>query len=133
MSEITYRWVDGRDASEEDWERVESLLAAKGWMSLNQSTSRILMAEDASGTLLGFHVFQLIPYCGPLYVKPSARGTGVAEELADKMLTFLIDVQARGWLVTAESAHAEKLCVERGMKRVESPVYVMMDPGGTEV
>jgi len=133
MSEVIYRWIDGPDASVEDWDRIEGLLAAKGWMSLNRLTSRILMAEDADGVLLGFHVFQMVPYCGPLYVKPSVRGTGVAEELADKMLSFLIDVQARGWLVTAESTHAEKLCVARGMKRVESPVYVMMDPGGTEV
>jgi hypothetical protein len=132
ISDVRYPWIDGFDGDPKDWDRIESILAAKGWMSLNPPTSRILVAEDAKGELLGFHVFQMLPYCGPLYVRPSARGTGLAEDLADKMLDFLIEVKARGWLVTAESPHAEKLCIEHGMKRVDSPVYMMTFAGGVE-
>jgi hypothetical protein len=131
MSDVNYRWVDGPTATESDWSKIEDILASRGWMSLNRNTSRVLIAERDG--VMAFHVFQLVPFCGPLFVPPSMRGTGVAEELADKMLGFLTDIQARGWLVTAESQHAAKLCEERGMERVQSPVYVMVNPGGVEV
>ena len=126
------RWVDGPMATDADWDRIEGILAARGWMSLNRATTRILIAEDENG-IAGFHVFQMIPYCGPLYVRPSLWGTGLAENLADAMLDFLADVQARGWLVTAESPHAAHLCEERGMTKLTIPVYVMIGPGGMEV
>jgi hypothetical protein len=123
MSEVKYRWIDGRDASEEDWEKIESILIARGWMSLNRPTTRILVAEE-EGKLLGFTTLQLVPHAEPLWVAPSQRATGLAEDLADKMLEFLIEVKVRGWMVVADSPFAEKICKERGMLRVESPVYV---------
>lgn len=128
MDNISYRWIDGPTASDADWEKIESILASRGWMSLNRNTSRILVAER-DGTM-AFHVFQLLPYCGPMFVPLSMRGTGVAEELADQMVNFLGSVEARGWIVVADSPHAAKLCRERGMKELQSPVYVMVDPGG---
>lgn len=133
MSETNYRWVDGPSAMQEEWDRFESLMAARGWASLNRPTSRILVAENADGELLGFEVFQMVPYVGPLYVRPSERGTGLAEELSDKMLDFMANIQARGWIVTAESPYAEKICVDRGMTKVETPVYIMVPFGGVEV
>lgn len=134
MDEVTYRWLDGATAPDDDWSRIELILAARGWMSLNRQTSRILIAER-DGTLYGFHVFQLVPYAGPLWVAPSARGSGIAERLADDMLDFLATAQARGFIVTTESAHAEKLCEAHGMERMETPLYVMplAAPGGMEV
>lgn len=128
MNGVTFRWVDGPTASDEDWNKIEGVLALRGWMSLNRNTTRILVAEK--GDTMAFHVFQFVPYCGPLFVPPSMRGTGVAEELADKMMEFLADIQIRGWIVTAESPFAAKLCEDRGMTKVEQPVYVMMNPGG---
>jgi len=131
MSDITYRWVDGPTATDEEWSKIDDVLATRGWASLNRYTSRILIAER--GNEFAFHVFQLVPYCGPLYVPRSMRGQGIAEDLADKMMEFLVENNARGWLVTAESAHAAKLCETRGMMRVPCPVYVMPDIGGVEV
>jgi hypothetical protein len=82
---------------------------------------------------MAFHVFQFLPYCGPMFVPTSMRGTGVAEKLANDMVNFLTDIHARGWVVVADSPHSAKLCEARGMDKVESPVYVMMNPGGVEV
>jgi GNAT superfamily N-acetyltransferase len=132
MNDITTRWIDGPTASQEDWDAIEEMLASRGWMSLNRATSRILVKEEA-GQIIGFHVFQLVPFCGPLYVRPEYRGTTIAGELADEMLTFLTDAKARGWITTAANRHSEKLCEARGMKRLDEPVYVMGDPGGLEV
>jgi len=132
MSDTTTRWIDGPTASQEDWDAIEGVLATRGWMSLNRLTSRICVKERA-GEIIGFHVLQMVPVAGPLYVQPKYRGTGLAAELADDMLSFLVEIQARGWVVFVESAHAAKLCEERGMTKVEQPVYAMMQPGGVEV
>jgi len=124
-TDACYRWVDGRTASQEDWDKIENILAARGWLSLNRPTTRILVAEDASGELLGFICLQMVPHTEPLFVRPSQRGTGLAEELADRMLDFMMEIQARGWMVVADNPVAEKLCESRGMVKIESPVYVM--------
>lgn len=120
---ITYRWVNGIDASQAEWDRIESLLAVRGWMSLNRATSRIRIAQSHSGELLGFHVFQLIPSAGPLFVTPSARGSGIAEQLADDMVEFFVESSARGWIVVADNPAAARLCEARGMTKIASPIY----------
>jgi len=101
-------------------------------MSLSRATSRILVAEE-DGQIIAFNVWQLIPFAGPLYVDPEYRGTGIAVELADQMLTFLVDNKARGWIAAASNRHSQKLCESRGMTKIETPVYAMGDPGGIEV
>jgi hypothetical protein len=127
--EVGYRWVDGPTCTQEDWDAIETVLVERGWMSLNRATTRILFAEDGAGALVGFHVFQLIPYCGPLYVVAEARGTGIAEKLADEMLDFLAEVHVRGFITVADSPHSQKLCKMRGMTEIESPVFAMGGKG----
>ena len=122
--EVTYRWIDGPTATQEEWDRFEDILVARGWMSLNRPTSRVLVAEDEHGDLLGFFVMQLVPHTEPLWVRPSKRGSEIAEILADKMLTFMLEVQARGWMLVADNPIVAKMSEQRGMTRVESPVYV---------
>jgi L-amino acid N-acyltransferase YncA len=92
-------------------------------MSLPKEFSRILIAEDADGKILGFSVIQMMPHVGPMYVAPSERGSGLAEELADKTLDYLKSEQARGWLVVAEHPSTQKLCLDRGMNRLPFPVF----------
>lgn len=121
---MRYRWIDGFNATDAEWNRIEDLLASRGWSSLTRSTSRILVAEDDDGELMGFLVLQLYPHTEPLWVRPSARGTDVAAELSNRMVDFLIEIKARGWMVIADSPFAAKLCEERGMRKLEKPVYV---------
>ena len=126
--QVQYRWIDGPTATELEWERIDSLLESRGYWSLNRCLARILIAEDDEG-IVGFHIFQAIPYAGPLWVRPSARGTDVTQKLADDMLEFLADAQVRGFLVIADSPHSAKLCRERGMMQLKSPVFVMGGEG----
>ena len=124
MNDVSYRWVDGITASDADWDRIEAILAARGWMSLNRPTTRILLAEDAEGKLAGFSILQMVPHLEPLWVAPSQRASGLAESLADQMVDFMVSIQARGWMVVAESPFAARLCEREGMVKVEVPVYV---------
>jgi hypothetical protein len=123
MSEIIYRWLDGPTATAEEWTRIDDLLAARGWSSLNRPTSRILVAE-VDGELAGFHVFQLYPHAEPQWVRPKYRGTEISATLADKMLEFLMDIKVRGFMVVADSPFAIELCEARGMTRLDAPVYI---------
>lgn len=127
--DVKYRWIDGPMASQEEWDRIESILSARGWMSLNRLSSRILVAER-DDKLIGFHIFQLIPSAGPLWVIPSERGFGVAEKLADDMLDFFAETATRGWMVVAENPSAARLCADRGMHKIESPVFTTEVLGG---
>ena len=123
MDGVKYRWVDGPTCEDEDWDRIEEILKARGWMSLNRTTSRILVAEDSEGKLYGFQVLQLVPHVEPLYVAPAARASGIAEELVERMVKFLGEVKIRGYLATAESSFAAQLCEKHGMTKLDFPVY----------
>jgi hypothetical protein len=118
-----FRWIDGPTATDEEWDRIGAILSARGWMALNRFTSRVLVAEDASG-IRGLIVAQLVPHVGPLWARPSERGTGLAEDMATKMFDYLVEAQARGWVVIADSPHVPPICESHGMRKVESPVYV---------
>jgi hypothetical protein len=120
---IQKRWIDGVTVTDEEWDRIEAILAARGWASLNRELSRIRVAEE-DGQLVAFFVLQLYPHAEPMFIIPSKRGTGLAEELADDMLAYLVEVKARGWMVIASNPAIEKLAEERGMVRLEFPVYM---------
>lgn len=122
-AEVTFRWVDGFTATDADWDRIDQVLAARGWMALNKSTSRVLLAE-ADGELAGFYCLQMAPHVEPMFVQPALRGSGLAEELADRMQAFLIEVHARGYYAVADNPLVAKMCEARGMERIPSPVYV---------
>ena len=129
MEGIRLEWLDGPDgqgpnpATPEEWAAIDDVLIGRGWMSLNRTLSRVLVARRGE-KIVGFHVMQLVPHAEPLWIEEAERGGTLAAEMADQMVKFLTEVQCRGWMVTADSPFAEKLCEDHGMKKVESPVYV---------
>ena len=118
QTDVTYRWLEPHELP-----LIDPLIAKHGEIALNEQTSRVLVAEH-EGRIVGFHVFQLMPFVGPLWVDSAFRGSNTAPELADRMLDFLKEARCRGFIVFATSPHAEKLCVERGMQPVLSQAYV---------
>jgi hypothetical protein len=129
MSEVSYRWIDGPDCTQQEWDAIDQKLAARGWMSLNRHLSRIRVAER-DGKIIGLYVLQHIPHVEPLLVDRDERGTGVAERLADDMQNFLVEVRARGFMAVCEHPIAAKMCEARGMVKVTYPVYVSVPEGG---
>src|SRR5882724_308171 len=128
---VTYRWLHGLTCSQEDWDKLDSILSVRRWMALSRDYSRILVAEQNEE--MAFCVFQGLPYCGPLFVPPKMRGTGIAQKLANDMIDTLLKNDARGWMAVAESPHAVKMCEARGMVKVDKPVYMMPYTGGLEI
>jgi hypothetical protein len=129
MDEVTYRWLDGPTATQDEWDKLELILASRGWMSFNRQVTRILVAECGT-KLAGFFGMSLVPHAGPLFVSPSFRGTTVANELAERMNEFFVETHARGVIIVAESPMVERMCEQRGMIRVTKPIYVLV---GAEV
>jgi hypothetical protein len=117
---ITYKWLDFDKITE-----LDPYMIARGLPTLNQSTTRVRAAYDGD-TLVGFLVLQLFPHCEPLYVDPNYRGNNseIANKLIDDMFSFMGDCSIRGFISIAESPHAEKLCIERGLEKIEYPVYI---------
>jgi len=99
------------------------LLAQYKWMSLSPDFSRVLVAE-ADGEIVGISCIQATPFVGPLIVLPKWRGTEVTKKLADDTIGHLREINARGWIVVAESPHVPKLCEQHGMRKLDSPVVV---------
>jgi len=116
---ITRKWLVGQELID----AVDPILQAKGWTALNIHTSRAVCYFNAEGRCIGFSCLQLFPHVGPQWVADDYRGTGISESLADEMWDYLKEVQCRGFLVIADSPHSEKLCREKKMTLVESPVY----------
>lgn len=124
MKRITYEWRSHRDAVD----AVTPIIEAIGWTRLNDSTTLICrIAKNEQGRIIGFYPLQLFPHAEPLWVASDYRGSGVAEQLAEDMRKFLQDAKCRGFMVVADSVHAQKMCESFGMERVQSPVYVMRD------
>jgi hypothetical protein len=128
--DVRFEWIDGPDAADaprpatrEEWDTIDEICATRGWMSLNRTLTRVLVAKR-DDRIVGFHVMQLVPHAEPLYVNSDERGTELAAQLADKMVEFLTSIKARGWMVLAGNPHTEKLCRDRGMKKIASAVFV---------
>jgi hypothetical protein len=126
--EVVFLWLDGPDsdgaapATQKEWDAIDTICVNRGWMSLSRAFTRVLVAKRED-EIIAFIVLQAIPHVEPLYVAATERGTGLAEELSDRMVKYLTDVKARGWLCVADSPFAEQLCKDRGMKKLKSPVY----------
>jgi len=121
MGEPTYRWLES--PTQEEWLAIDSLLEKYNWMSLAPDFSKVLVAE-VNGKIVGISCVQAMPFVGPLLVLPRWRGTGIAEKLADDTIESLRSMNARGWLVVADSPHVPKLCRKHGMRQIDSPVFV---------
>jgi len=114
------KWIEGPEACDQ----LNDLIAMRGWTPLNSKTSRALVAYDDEGQVIGFSVVQLFPLLGPFLVLPEYRDGKLSKELADETYLFLQQVDTRGYLAICDSPVAERLCRKRGMKKIESPVYL---------
>ncbi len=127
----SYRWLELPEIET----LVNPVLKSRGYAELNLNeaspTCRVLGAFLEDGSLVESFAFQLYPVLGPLLRHDSSiRDSGeTSRQLASVMHEFLTSVEARDFLVIANSPISERLCERFGMKAVAVPVY-MNHPGG---
>jgi len=113
------RWL-----APDEFHLLEPTLESNGWASLNQNMTQVRAAFDGD-KLIAFLVLQQYPVLGPLWVAPEYRGNGLPGRLALEMKNFINEIKIRGFIVISESVFTEAMCEHFGMKRVESPVYML--------
>jgi hypothetical protein len=123
---LSYRFTSGEAMTEVEWDAIEAVLAARGWMALNRETTPIVLLAERGGMIVGFLPLQLVPHTEPMYVAPGERGGEVAGTLASMMANMLYASGARGWLVMAENPYVERFCRQYGMIKVDVPVYAAL-------
>jgi hypothetical protein len=120
---LTYRWL-----YRDDLNQLEPTLRAQGWISLNEERSAAIAAFDGD-RLVGFLVVQEVPHVEPLFVDLQYRGSGVAEELGERMAEKLREHVCRGVMIIANNPASAKLAEKFGMEKITSPVYSKIDLG----
>lgn len=77
---VTTRWLPP-----EEYFRVEFLFLAHESRLPNPELSRIQIAEDANGDIVGMAVFQLLAHCEPIWVSEDSRRQGVVKLMVDEI------------------------------------------------
>jgi hypothetical protein len=127
---IRFEWIDGpempnalRPATNEEWNKIDDILLAQGWMSLNRVLTRVRVGWEGD-EIVAISTIQMLPNVGPMWVAKHLRGTGVADDLVGDTLKFLLESKCRGWIVIADSPHTAKIAVNQGMEKIKSAVYI---------
>jgi len=117
---LTYRWLDNDAIA-----ALDPIMFARNLPALNRETSRVRAAYDGD-KLVGFLVLQLMPHMEPLWVDSSYRGGEIANQLIDDMFAFVGECGIRGFICIADSPHAEVMCTDRGLYKIDSPVFIKL-------
>ena len=122
------------------FDEIETLvnpdLKAHNWPELNlneaQPTCRVL-GSFIDGVLIESFTFQLFGMLGPMIKHQPVRDSGeMSRQLAEVMHDFLEGVEARDYLVVANSPVSERLSIRFKMQKLKCPVYVKHPGEATE-
>lgn len=109
----------------EEYGRLAPVMNAFGGIIPIPESSRIPIAENEQGELVGFFVTQLLPHFEPAWVQPSRETRGVYDELLKMAMESLAGApQGTAMFAIADSRAAARRCEEMGMRLVDQPVYV---------
>lgn len=116
----TFRWIEG-----EALEQLRPVMENHGWTPLDPIFSKVLIAEDDNGNIVGFNALQVVLRPEPIWVDRTHRGAeeDLAMQLATKMADYLKEKKAAYWEIRAKSPYVERLCIANGMKRVDIPMF----------
>lgn len=109
-------------------EILTPLFSKLGWKMPNPDFAKVIVAEAGTGDsahICGFAVVQFVTHAEPIWIHPSLRGTGVAEELVEKVVHYIEqDCKIDRWVaVVKEGSMAERLCLSQGMVKIPGQLY----------
>lgn len=103
---------------EEEFFRLEIIFAASGGVMPDSRGSRIAVAEDADGNIVGMFVLQVVAHGEPIWVSDDYRKTGVGAALVEK-----INEQGVGYYSFSESERVSEMCRANGMQELPYRVF----------
>lgn len=91
--EVQYRLIFGTNPEHRcEWQAICYIFQQLKWAPPDPQYVVFLIAESGEpgkqAILLGFHTIQFMIHTEPMWVAPSARGAGVAEELTRRMVEY---------------------------------------------
>ena len=121
------RWLNGFEACD----IINPLITRRNaenptappWALLNSATA-FAVAVFESEFCIGYLCMQLFPFLGPMEVQPVNCNGEISRMLVDEMTRVMAEMKTRGCMVICESPVTERMCKQRGMKRIDYPVYV---------
>ena len=84
--------------------------------------SRIAVAEDSNGDIIGFFILQLVAHAEPIWVAEDYQRRGVAKMLIDE-INALADAQGTPYFSFAEGGRVAELALKNGMQQLEYRVF----------
>lgn len=124
VSEVQYRVV-----ADSELEILGPLFQRLGWPVPNPDMAKAIVAETGSGKdglICGFGVVEFIPHVSSLWVDPMMRGTGIAEGLVEKVVSYVErDCGIKRYVCLAKAgSFSARLAEKYGMKRCPADTYM---------
>jgi ribosomal protein S18 acetylase RimI-like enzyme len=123
-TEVHYRVV-----SDHELELLRPMFTKLGWAMPNPDMAKVIVAETgegADGIICGFAVVQFVTHAEPIWIHPELRGTGIAEQLVEKVVSYIErDCKIDRWVAVAKpGSMAARLCEGQGMVAYPGQLYV---------
>lgn len=117
---MTFRWIEG-----EALDQLRPIFEKHGWTPLDPVFSKVLVAEDDRGNIVGFNALQVVLRPEPLWVAKKHRGgdEDIAMQLANRMIEYLREKKAKYWEIKASSPYVERLCIANDMEVIETTMF----------
>lgn len=115
--------VTFRELRPDETEKLTPFLKQQGWGIPLPHLAAVVVGEY-QGEIVSFAVAQLIPHAEPIYVSPSWRGTGLAEETAKQLAGYMLRAGTGMCLSIAQTKFAEDLCRMLGMVEMQGKIFV---------
>ena len=116
MATMEFKWLMADELS-----KLDPIILAQGRVPLNPRMSFAIAAVEGEH-VVGYADMSCRPHVD-LWVARDHRGGHLAEELTDRMVTKLYEVNAPECYLVASNPHVTKLAEHHDMILVTSPVY----------
>ena len=109
---------------------LKPLFDKLGWPLPDPDMAKVIVAQaglGSDGVILGFGVVQFVTHAEPIWVHPSARGTGIAEEVMAQVVNYIErDCHIKRYVVAAkDGSFGARLAESNGMRpMIGYSVYV---------
>lgn len=119
MEGIQYATLSGENAET----MAAKLKAVNGTVIPHPKLSSIEVAIK-DGKIIGYGVSQFMFHAEPIFVDKEHRGTGIAEELANRVIKRILECNGKAFVAIATNEFSEKLCRSQGMSEVPGKLFV---------
>jgi hypothetical protein len=116
MATMEFKWMMADELS-----KLDPYILLQGRVPLNPNMSFAIAAMEGD-RIVGYSAMSCRPHID-LWVERDHRGRHLADELTDRMVTKLYEVNAPECYLVASNPHVKRLAEHHGMVVLTNPVY----------